>query len=517
MSALGELLGESPKIEATKDQIRRLLRRIGTTRRPPPLLLRGETGTGKGLVARAVHREGPRAPGPFVSLNCAALPETLIEAELFGFERGAFTDARQPKPGLFRLAHGGTFLLDEVALLPRSAQGKVLSVLEESMVRRLGGTRTEPVDIWLIAATNANLEQAVATGEFREDLYHRLAVVTIALPPLRDRGADVWLLAEKFLQLACDEYGLPQRSLADDARVALLQYSWPGNVRELANVIRRALLASDDPTITAAALGLSSRPAASQPVEAIAAADPDTGLRQSVDRIERERLLETLNRMHWNVARAADELGMPRNSLRYRIAKHGLRPDDGLVLHRRRSLARSIQPSAAATHPSPARDKAWERRLVTVLRIGLGSPGADGTDPWWTADDFEGFVEKIEGFGGRVVRREPDGIDALFGLGVDEEAPVHAANAALAIRLLVQRLRSRGRLVPSMVAAIHSAPSFVSLDGSAPRISEESLRALQRAAAELVRDAEPDGLLVSPGTAPLIQRRFQFEMRAQPS
>src|SRR5262249_41842162 len=156
-----------------------------------------------------------------------------------------------------------------------------------------------------------------------EDLYHRLAVVTIELPPLRERGADVWLLAERLLESASEDYGLPPRPLADDARVALLQYSWPGNVRELANVIRRALLACDDPTVTAAALGLPSRPSISEPAEAIASPDSETGLRKSMDLIERERLREMLNRVHWNVSRAADELGIPRNSLRYRIAKHG--------------------------------------------------------------------------------------------------------------------------------------------------------------------------------------------------
>jgi two-component system, NtrC family, response regulator AtoC len=233
---VNELLGNSAPLLAVREQAERLLQRqaVGGARRLPPVLILGETGTGKGLLAGAIHRAGPRAAGPFVDVNCAAIPETLLEAELFGFERGAFTDARQAKTGLFQAAHRGTLFLDEVGLLPEGLQAKLLKVLEERTVRRLGSTRSEPVDVWLLAATGEDLEAAVRARRFREDLYHRLAVVVLRLPPLRERGDDILRLAEHFPGRACDDYGLTRRILAADARAALRAHPWPGNVRELA-------------------------------------------------------------------------------------------------------------------------------------------------------------------------------------------------------------------------------------------------------------------------------------------
>src|SRR4249920_3495445 len=178
MTALASLLGESPGIAAVREQVFRLLRHQGeSARRLPPILILGETGTGKGLLAELVHRAGPRSSGPFVDVNCAAIPETLLEAEMFGFERGAFTDARQAKRGLFQTAHRGTLFLDEIGLLPVGLQAKLLTVLEERTVRRLGATQSEPVDVWIIAATNLDLQTTTRAGRFREDLYHRLAVL----------------------------------------------------------------------------------------------------------------------------------------------------------------------------------------------------------------------------------------------------------------------------------------------------------------------------------------------------
>ncbi len=239
METLADLIGESPRIVAVRDQVRRLLQRQSESRRLPPIVVQGETGTGKGLLARIIHAEGPRASGPFVDVNCAAIPATLLEAELFGFERGAFTDARQAKPGLFQVAHRGTIFLDEVGLLPEGLQAKLLKVIEEREVRRLGSTKSEPVDVAILAATSEDLAAPMRPRRFREDLYHRLAVVTIALPPLRDRGPDILPLAEHFLAGACRDYGLPLKSLAPEARAALLAYPWPGNLRELANVLER--------------------------------------------------------------------------------------------------------------------------------------------------------------------------------------------------------------------------------------------------------------------------------------
>src|SRR5712692_2088380 len=191
MQGVEDLLGESAAIQGVRENIRRLLARPQTGRRLPSILIQGETGTGKGLVARLIHRHGPRAEGPFVDVNCAAIPETLLEAELFGFERGAFTDARRAKPGLFQTAHRGTIFLDEIGLLPEPLLAKLLKVLEEQAVRRLGSTVSEPVDVAVISATNADLKAAVRTRRFRQDLYHRLAVLTVELPPLRERRDDI--------------------------------------------------------------------------------------------------------------------------------------------------------------------------------------------------------------------------------------------------------------------------------------------------------------------------------------
>ena len=189
----------------------------------PPVLINGETGTGKGLIARILHRASARARGPFVDVNCAAIPDTLLEAELFGYERGAFTDARQPKAGLFQTAHRGTLFLDEIGLLAETLQAKLLKVIEERSVRRLGATRSEPFDVWLLCATNEDLAVAIRQRRFREDLYHRLAVFTLRLPPLRERGEDVGLLADEFLARACATTGCPSRP----SRRRRARASWP--------------------------------------------------------------------------------------------------------------------------------------------------------------------------------------------------------------------------------------------------------------------------------------------------
>ena len=242
MDVLGDLLGQASSIVALREQIRQILARTSHAHWLPPLLLQGETGTGKNLVAHVIHRAGPRGAGPFVDVNCAAIPDGLLEAELFGFERGAFTDARQPKAGLFQRANGGTIFLDEIALLADPLQAKLLQVVEERSVRRLGSTRSEPVDVSIIAATNEDLIAAVQARRFRQDLYHRLAVLTLRLPRLRERRDDIPLLAEHFLGRACRDYGLPPKVLTPAAQAALGAYPWPGNVRELANLMERVAL-----------------------------------------------------------------------------------------------------------------------------------------------------------------------------------------------------------------------------------------------------------------------------------
>jgi two-component system response regulator AtoC len=255
---LAELIGSSPAIDEIRTQIRRLVARQREGHRLPSILISGETGTGKGLVAHLLHRSSPRAGGPFVSINCAAIPDTLLEAELFGYERGAFTDARQAKAGLFQTAHRGTIFLDEVGLLPAGLQAKLLKALEERAVRRLGGTRVEPFDAWVLSATNADLTVALRERGFREDLYHRLAVLTLHLPPIRERGGDVVMLAEHFLARACADYGLPAKTISPAARALLTAFPWPGNVRQLTNVMERVALLGDAPEVTPEMLGLPS-------------------------------------------------------------------------------------------------------------------------------------------------------------------------------------------------------------------------------------------------------------------
>src|SRR5499425_3069072 len=255
-------------MRAVRERIARLLDRRQDARRLPPILIQGETGTGKGLLARIIHRAGPRPAGAFVDVNCAAIPEALLEAEMFGFERGAFTDARRSKPGLLQTAHRGTIFLDEVGLLSEGLQAKLLKVLEERTVRRLGSTRAEAIDVWILTATNEDLKSAIQGRRFREDLYHRLAVLTLSLPPLRERGADIVTLAEHYLTRACTDYGVSGKTLGADARAALAAYPWPGNVRELANLMERVALLSSDPVVTAEALELTV--AASKPASASA-------------------------------------------------------------------------------------------------------------------------------------------------------------------------------------------------------------------------------------------------------
>ena len=234
------LVGESEKLRAALRIAARVIPRSRST-----VLLTGETGTGKELLAHALHHNGPRGDQPFVEVNCTALPPTLLEAELFGYEKGAFTDARAAKPGLFEAAHRGTLFLDEIGDLPLDLQGKLLRVLDERRVRRLGALRSVDVDVRIIAATHVDLAQAVRAGRFREDLFFRLNVVPIHLPPLRERGTDVLLLAERFLAGFAADYEVDVAPLTDEIRRALLSHDWPGNVRELRNAMERAVLLGD--------------------------------------------------------------------------------------------------------------------------------------------------------------------------------------------------------------------------------------------------------------------------------
>jgi transcriptional regulator with PAS, ATPase and Fis domain len=213
------------------------------------VLIGGETGTGKELLARALHYGSPRASDPFVEVNCAAIPSNLLESELFGHERGAFTGAVAAKPGLFEIAHGGTLFLDEIGTLPLELQPKLLRALETRSIRRVGGQQSRQVDVRVVAASHVDLGQAIRRGEFREDLYYRLNVVTLVLPPLREREADVELLARTFVERIATSYGLPVPDLSQETRTALRAHRWPGNVRELRNVLERAVVLSPPGTL----------------------------------------------------------------------------------------------------------------------------------------------------------------------------------------------------------------------------------------------------------------------------
>ncbi len=249
------IIGDSKALREALEQVGRIIPRGAAT-----VLIIGETGTGKELLAQAIHYNGPRAAGPFVELNCSAIPANLMESELFGHERGAFTDARRARPGLFEVADGGTLFLDEIGTLPFELQSKLLKALDEKRIRRVGGNRTQDVDIRIVAATNMDLGTAVKNGSFREDLFYRIAVFPIRLPPLRARGEDVLLLANHFVESFSREYDVPLPEISPALEDRILTYSWPGNVRELRNAIERALLLGDGKTLRAEDLFLDHLP-----------------------------------------------------------------------------------------------------------------------------------------------------------------------------------------------------------------------------------------------------------------
>jgi DNA-binding NtrC family response regulator len=249
-TGFGAMVGRSAALRQTLDQAARVAQHRDVT-----VLIGGETGTGKELLARAIHYHSPRAAEPFVEINCAAIPANLLESELFGHEKGAFTGATATKPGLFELAHGGTLFLDEVGNLPLELQPKLLRALESRSIRRVGGQQSRSVDVRVIAATHVNLPAAVQRGEFREDLYYRLNVIQLVLPPLRRREGDVELLAETFAARLARGYGLPVPALGPEVRAALRAYRWPGNVRELRNAVERALVLSPPGELLLAELG----------------------------------------------------------------------------------------------------------------------------------------------------------------------------------------------------------------------------------------------------------------------
>ncbi len=313
-----ELVGDAPKMIGSSLVFQHAVQQATQVARSDvTVLLSGESGTGKELLAAHIHRESPFASGPFVKVNCAAIPTELIESELFGHEKGAFTGAATLRRGKFELADGGTIFLDEVGDLHEASQAKLLRVLQDGELQRVGGEQTIKVSVRIISATNRRLDELVATGKFREDLYYRLSVVPIRVPALRERLEDIGELVPYFLAEFCARNNFRPRSIDPDAVAALERYTWPGNVRELRNVVERMAILTPDDRITADAIPLEVRSAQ--------AARAATGLQEVRDTAERERIRQALDQTDWNVTAAARLLDTERTALHKRIRALGLK------------------------------------------------------------------------------------------------------------------------------------------------------------------------------------------------
>ncbi|HVB38184.1 MAG TPA: sigma-54 dependent transcriptional regulator [Vicinamibacterales bacterium] len=307
------LIGESPAMQSVKALLRKIASGPAST-----VLLTGETGTGKDLAAKAIHYSSDRASAMFVNITCSALPEALLESELFGHERGAFTDARQQKRGLLELAASGTVFLDEIGEMPRPLQAKLLRFLEEKTFRRVGGLKDVLVDVRVVAATNRDLEQTVQDGKFREDLYYRLGVLPVTMPPLRDRTGDVTLLVNYFIDSFNREFGKHVQSASATALSQLEAHHWPGNVRELKNAVERAMLLAESDTLTVDTFDtIVGRSNGSQIFQL-----PASGV--NLEHLERDLVSQALQRTSGSRTRAAALLGLNRDQIRYRIEKFGL-------------------------------------------------------------------------------------------------------------------------------------------------------------------------------------------------
>jgi len=325
------MLGESEALHAIRQQIAKI---APTAVR---VLITGESGTGKELVAREIHKASRRANGPFVKVNCAAIPSELIESELFGHERGAFTGAVQKKRGCFELADGGTLFLDEIGDMSMDAQAKVLRAIQTGEIMRVGGERSFMVDVRIVAATNKDLEDEVRAGAFREDLYYRLSVVPLATPPLRDRGGDIMLLMQQFISRFAAEHAVEPMRFTPEAERAIARYSFPGNVRELRNLAERLVILAENPIDVgdlppsiAGGEGPKLTPSAGVAGGSDLAAYGNLTLRELREVVERDYILRKLEETGWNVTRTAELLGIERTNLHKKLKQLGLKKDSGL-------------------------------------------------------------------------------------------------------------------------------------------------------------------------------------------
>jgi two-component system response regulator AtoC len=313
-----EFLGKCKQIKSVRDQVERISRLSQAEDViPPTVLVLGETGTGKDVVARLLHEKSSRNSKPFVHVDCASLPKDLIESELFGHEKGAFTNAHVARTGLIEAAEDGVLFLDEIGELPLDLQSKLLAVLERRTLRRVGTTQERPVAAWIVAATNRDIESLSEQGEFRSDLYYRLNVMSLSMPPLRERGNDILLLANHFAGQTARRYGIQFEGFSEDAEQALIEYSWPGNVREMKHLLERAVLLSGGGVLEEEFLSIDKKAISKSE-------DNDINEDLTLGEAELQLIKQALERTNRNVSKAARELGITRMALRYRIKKYDL-------------------------------------------------------------------------------------------------------------------------------------------------------------------------------------------------
>jgi DNA-binding NtrC family response regulator/predicted ATPase len=528
------LVGTSAAMVALRGQIRHLASfdSLGSPA-VPTLLLQGETGTGKGLVARVLHDSGPRAAGPFIEVNCAAIPETLLEAELFGFEAGAFTDAKRAKPGLFEAASGGTLLLDEIDALPLALQGKLLTAIETKWVRRLGAVAERVVDVKLVAATNASLPEAIATGRFRVDLYHRLAVVVLTLPPLRLRGEDVLLLAEEYLRHYAAAHGVAPKRLNAAAQAWVQGYGWPGNIRELSHVMERVTLLHlgeelDAESLTQLCL---TSPAPDTPSEVAPSSldpAPEVALPAEAEQI-RQALLHTGG----NVTRAARLLGVSRDTVRYRLQRYGITrprldnpPAPSSQLSPRTSARRSpfhpeVVPNERAVPRIPSTTTAWEQKTVAILVLEVTWPAAAGREslsyePWTEMARWEqAVVDKVRGFGGDLLQRTAALLIWVFGLPRPlEQLPQRAVHSAQAIRQMALAATAPDMpACPEVRLAVHLGAVQVDGQATVPMARVLAVGDTLALPIRLLGQAASGEILVSPEVGRLVEDWVALEAR----
>jgi DNA-binding NtrC family response regulator/predicted ATPase len=552
--ASDRMVGNSPAIAALRAQIRHLAAfdAVGNPH-VPTVLLQGETGTGKGLVARIIHESGPRAHGPFLEVNCAAIPETLLEAEVFGFAAGAFTDAKRAKPGLLEAASRGTLVLDEIDALPLPLQSKLLTAVEEKRVRRLGAVAAHMVDIKLIAATQTDLTRLAADGRFRSDLYHRLAVVLLEVPPLRMRGEDVVVLAQHFLRRYAEAHRLSPKRLVPAAAEWLQRYPWPGNVRELSHLMERATLLCQEAMIDPDTLERLCLPPLAARAETATAKD-DAASGNEAAQI-RHALLQTRG----NVVRAARLLGLSRKALRHRMARYGIaRPSETELAMPPADFAtnltsrpahspskgkgRPLVPSpgwgerkgegasgyrydrrpASASAEAPTQAHGWEQKPVAVLAIEVTWPTATDHEalhyePWTVTAHWEqAIVEKLQGFGGVVLQRSPSLLTVTFGVPqTQEQLPQRAVQAALALRQLVAEAPKR-EPHPELRLAVHWGQLRIDVQARDPTERVLAIGETLALPVRLLGQAASGEVLVSPEVGPLVEGWFELQARRVP-